>query len=188
VTAAQKWLMLLLGLALLGATGCGSRGATDVTYYPPAPPLTPPQQLSTSPNQATAGVTFAAAMDLGCANPALTDATPQQIVASPLRFNTGYLPDGFALLREHWSACDERLAAVTRVYQDTSGRQYTISRYTARTYPQTVDVPRQLKEAVAGKPAISIGDRVLILVETFGITVIEGGNFGDLTRIAEGLR
>lgn len=187
--AMRRWLVLLLCLAVLGAGGCRSQSAA-APPLPPVPPLTPPQQLGqgSSREYTIQGVTFKAQMDLGCTTPVLTEATPQEIAASPLRFMTSYLPGGFALLREQWSACDGRVAAGTRIYQDSNGLQYVVSRYTARSYPQPVEVARALKEPVAGKAAIALGNHTLIVVESFGITVLQGPDFGELSRIAEGMR
>lgn len=192
MAALKRWLVLALCLAALGSGGCRANRTVD-TYYPPVPPQASPQQLA-QPQPAAgrdytvAGVTFQAQMSLGCSNPALTTSTPQEIAASPLRFTATYIPGGFAPLREQWSSCDGRVASMSRTFQDSSGRHFTVSRFTARTFPQPVEVARPLKEAIRGLPGIAVGGRMLIVVETFGITVIEGSDFGEMGRIAAGLR
>jgi hypothetical protein len=147
-------------------------------------------------------------LDSGCAPGELvTDATPSQVLASPLNFRAEYLTDGLALAVEHFSQCSGKVIGIGRNYGNKEA-PFPESVNIVRTGRRVVrvDAPRDRLETleIAGKPAVLVKGFAppnqpqdsnfrhwtLIIAEDFGVTIIEGGylDLQELMKIAEAVR
>ena len=152
------------------------------------------------------GITFknqVEAKDFGVPGCLPTDASEDQILASPLKVAAGYLPKELKEDNTFASSCDDRLISFAVTYHGPEA-SITISRFASKTVASDAPEERMTPAKVSGKSAVlitglpavgsprdgSVFPQRLIVLEEFGVTQIlaSGLTEDELIKIAEGVK